>query len=209
MCAGIVSMVSILLLTELTVKISSKGPPAGSWTLRPNNNPANGFDRSLRLWPGGATMDTVRSDNLHGSIAGLTINQHSPSMLKHQSGTHKNVATWRVDVDAIQRIQDQLQGAGGGYMVSLSWKGLMTGLTTNEMGKGPPTGAWTLKWYEHEIERLRNVTDGNIGKMPSLAASEWDPMAVNTRGRREEERGGPRDVVTINTREHYKEEGSE
>ena len=49
MCADIVSMVSKLLLTELTVKISSKGPPAGSWILRPNNNPANGFDRSLRL----------------------------------------------------------------------------------------------------------------------------------------------------------------
>jgi hypothetical protein len=57
----------------------------------------------------------------------------------------------------------------------------MTGLTTNEMGKGPPAVAWTLKFYEHEIERLRNVTDGNIGKMPPSEVRQWDPMTVNTR----------------------------
>jgi hypothetical protein len=45
--------------------------------------------------------------------------------------------------------------------------------------------------------------------MPPLAASKWDTMAVNTKGRYEEERGGPCDLVTINTSEHYEEEGSE
>jgi hypothetical protein len=63
--------------------------------------------------------------------------------------------------------KDQLQGCG--EVQSLSWKRLMTGLTTNEMGEGLPAAAWTLKWYKHKFEQLKNVTDGNIRQMPPLA----------------------------------------
>jgi hypothetical protein len=64
----------------------------------------------------------MHSDNLHESIPGLNNKQRSPSMLNEQSGTHKSVARGRVDINAIQQMQDQqsqLQAAGGGDMASL------------------------------------------------------------------------------------------
>jgi hypothetical protein len=47
-----------------------------------------------------------------------------------------------------------------------------------------------LNGYKHGCEDLKNVTDGNIREILPLAASKWDPMAINTKGS-EEEKGGP------------------